>query len=52
MVSPGKGKGGILNGDGTSGDESVWGMVGGWVKGVGKKMGEVEGEVWRRINGE
>ena len=52
MVSPGKAKGGILNGDGNSGDESVWGVVGGWVKGVGKKMGEVEGEVWRRINGE
>ena len=44
---------GILNGTGAAGDgEGVWGVVGGWVRGVGKKVGEVEGEVWRRINGE
>ncbi|MCJ1478254.1 hypothetical protein MMC13_006931 [Lambiella insularis] len=48
----GGGLGGILNGGGGEAEESVWGMVGGWVKGVGKKVGEVEGEVWRRINGD
>lgn len=52
LASPGKGMG-ILNGTGAAGDgEGVWGVVGGWVRGVGKKVGEVEGEVWRRINGE
>ena len=51
MVSPRPG-GGILNGDGKTEEGSVWGMVSGWAKGAGKKLGEVEGEVWRRINGE
>lgn len=50
-ASPAPRGAGILNGDG-KGDESVWGMMGGWAKTVGKKMSEVEGEVWRRINGE
>ena len=44
--------GGILNGDGKSDDGSIWGTVSGWAKGAGKKLSEVEGEVWRRINGE
>ena len=51
MVSPRPG-GGILNGDGKTDDGSYWGMVSGWAKGAGKKLSEVEGEVWRRINGE
>ncbi|MCJ1397984.1 hypothetical protein MMC11_001180 [Xylographa trunciseda] len=50
LTSPVSGLGGILNGGGE--EESVWNMVGGWMKGVGKKVGEVEGEVWRRINGD
>ncbi|MCJ1315872.1 hypothetical protein MMC15_001192 [Xylographa vitiligo] len=50
LTSPVGGLGGILNGGGE--EESVWGMVGGWMKGVGKKVGEVEGEVWKRINGD
>ena len=54
MTSPGVGtagsRGGIL--DNGSDDGSVWGMVSGWAKTAGKKMGEVEGEVWKRINGE
>ena len=51
MVSP-RPAGGILNGDGKTDDGSYWGMVSGWAKGAGKKLSEVEGEVWRRINGE
>ena len=51
MVSPRPG-GGILNGDGKTDDGSYWGMVSGWAKGAGRKLSEVEGEVWRRINGE
>lgn len=51
VSAPVGGLGGILNGGGGSGDESVWGMVGGWVKGVGKKVGEVEESVWKKING-
>lgn len=51
MASPRPG-GGILNGDGKNEDGSVWGVVSGWAKGAGKKLGEVEGEVWRRINGD
>ena len=45
------GLGGILNGDGKAEGESVWGVLGGWASAVGRKVGEVEGEVWRRING-
>ena len=51
LGSPGKGGMGmgILNGTGGGvGEEGVWG----WIKGVGRKVGEVEGEVWKRINGE
>ena len=31
--------------------EALWSLVGGWLKGVGEKVGQVENEVWRRING-
>ena len=51
MVSPRPGVG-ILNGDKTMEDGSVWGVVSSWAKGAGKKLSEVEGEVWRKINGE
>ena len=52
LSSPVGNLGGILNGGGSGEEESVWGMFGGWVKGVGKKVGEVEGEIWRRVNGD
>ena len=45
--------GGILNGSGNEDNgEGVWGALGGWVKGAGKKLSQVEGEVWKRINGD
>ena len=30
----------------------VWNVVSGWAKTVTKKASEVEGEVWKRINGD
>lgn len=51
MGGLGSPKGSILDGNGGV-EESIWGVMGGWVKGVGKKMGEVEEEVWKRINGD
>ena len=51
LVSPG-GKGpGILNGD-EDDDKNILAVASDWLKVAGKKMTEVEGEVWRRINGE
>ncbi|MCJ1254782.1 hypothetical protein MMC24_002598 [Lignoscripta atroalba] len=41
-----------VGGGGNDEDESVWSTVGKWAKGVGEKVGEMEGEVWKRINGE
>ena len=42
---------GILGGP-NNGDEDVWSLVGGWFKGMGKKVEKVESEVWKRINEE
>jgi hypothetical protein len=41
--------GGALN-LGASGDESVWETAKGWLDTAGKKVAEVEGEVWKKIN--
>ncbi|MCJ1448399.1 MAG: hypothetical protein MMC23_008914 [Stictis urceolatum] len=43
---------GILTGDGRGDSESYWDTVGGWVKGAGKKLGEAEAEIWKRVNKE
>ena len=51
--SPGAGRGaGILNGDGKGEDSSIIGTLGGWMKGAGKMLGQLEGEAWKRINRE
>ena len=42
---------GILGGEGGD-QEGVWATMGKWAKGIGSRVGEVEGEVWKRINGE
>ena len=44
------GRSGVLD-SGTDG-AGVWGVVSGWAKTVTKKASEVEGEVWKRINGD
>ena len=43
---------GILNGNGRDNDRNLLDVASGWLKVAGKKMSEVEGEVWRRINGD
>ncbi|OQO00857.1 hypothetical protein B0A48_13544 [Cryoendolithus antarcticus] len=49
----GAGGGGSAGTEGGAGEgvASAWGAVKGWVGAVGEKAAEVEGEVWRRING-
>ena len=51
-VGPSASGSGILDGNGNDNDRNVLTVAGGWLKVAGKKMSEVEGEVWRRINGE
>lgn len=36
----------------TAGEDGVWGAVRGWASGVGKKAVELEGSVWKRVNGD
>lgn len=46
------GPGSILGGGGSGEGESIMSAVGSWAQGVGKKAAELEGEVWKRVNGE
>jgi hypothetical protein len=34
------------------GHESVWNTAKGWASAAGKKVSDVESEVWKRVNGE
>ena len=52
LMSPTKGSDTPIGSKGDDNGEDWWSVVGFWAKSMGKKVGEVEGEMWRRINGE